>query len=298
MRAIVWLVLLSAALLMTACEAGGMRTSAEAPAGTQTRATAAVAPAATSAPAPEPAPGELRVMTYNIHHGESPAGKYDLASIAEVIRAQRPSIVALQEVDRRWGARSASDDQPAKLAELSGMRPCYGVNLDRSGAQYGNLILSRHPLSECANVHLPRLNAANEQRGVASALIDVEGTPLRFYATHLQHNSAEERVVQAKAVLEAIASHPEPAIVAGDFNAQPHMAEVAPLTERYADAWTLWTSATPGAGPGYTIPSSNPRSRIDYVFVPKGTRVTAARVPASLTSDHLPVVVTIRLPER
>ena len=43
----------------------------------------------------------LRVMSYNIHHGEGTDGEFDLQRIADVINARRPDLVALQEVGPR-----------------------------------------------------------------------------------------------------------------------------------------------------------------------------------------------------
>jgi hypothetical protein len=40
-------------------------------------------------------PAELRVLTYNIHHGEGVDGKFDLPRIAEVIKSASPDLVAL-----------------------------------------------------------------------------------------------------------------------------------------------------------------------------------------------------------
>ena len=42
----------------------------------------------------------IRVMTYNIHHGEGVDGNVDIDRIAKVIRDANADIVALQEVDR------------------------------------------------------------------------------------------------------------------------------------------------------------------------------------------------------
>ena len=43
---------------------------------------------------------QLRVMTYNIHHGEGTDGRIDLERIAKVIRDAKPDLVALQEVEK------------------------------------------------------------------------------------------------------------------------------------------------------------------------------------------------------
>ena len=56
----------------------------------------------------------VRVLTYNIHHGEGVDGKIDLARIAAVIQRSSADVVALQEVDQATG-RSNGIDQAAEL---------------------------------------------------------------------------------------------------------------------------------------------------------------------------------------
>ncbi len=48
----------------------------------------------------DPGPMRLRVLSYNIHHGEGVNGKLDLERIARVIKSTTPDIVALEEVDQ------------------------------------------------------------------------------------------------------------------------------------------------------------------------------------------------------
>ena len=237
--------------------------------------------------------GRFRVMTFNIRHGENMDRVYALEGIADVIRGQRPDVVALQEVDRRWGARSAFEDQPARLGELTGMMGHFGVAIERAGGEYGNLLLSRLPLSEHSMTPLPKLSEASEQRCVVGARVELEGRPLRVYCTHLQHNSAEERAAQVRSLLELVGRQNEPCVMAGDFNAQPQQEELRPLMERLTDAWTSCS-----VEPGYTIPSTGPAKRIDYVFASESLRVVDARVVGTRASDHLPVVVELELPGR
>ena len=47
---------------------------------------------------PEPL---LRVLTYNIHHGEGTDGVFDYQRLARVINELEPDVVALQEVDNK-----------------------------------------------------------------------------------------------------------------------------------------------------------------------------------------------------
>ena len=51
-------------------------------------------------------PATIRVLTYNIHHGEGMDGVIDLERIANVIRQTEADLVALQEVDLRRGGMS------------------------------------------------------------------------------------------------------------------------------------------------------------------------------------------------
>lgn len=128
-------------------------------------------PVSVFAQQPEPnAPDRaLRVMTYNIKHGQSNAActqpprpspdcNLDLQGAIEVIRAHGADIVALQEIDRFW-ARSGYVDEPAAIAEGLGMEHhCFAPNLDHQPDshanvphQYGTAIVSRYPIIECAN---------------------------------------------------------------------------------------------------------------------------------------------------
>lgn len=56
-------------------------------------------------------PLQLRVLSYNIHHGRGADDKVDLQRIAGVINEARPDLVALQEVDSGV-KRSASIGEP------------------------------------------------------------------------------------------------------------------------------------------------------------------------------------------
>src|ERR671914_598909 len=97
---------------------------------------------------PQAKPRELRVMTYNIKHGQTnadcvqppripgrdpfPDCNLDLGASIDVMRSHAPDIVAVQEVDRFW-ARSAYVDEPAAIAASLGMEHhCYAANLDHA----------------------------------------------------------------------------------------------------------------------------------------------------------------------
>src|SRR6186997_642124 len=74
----------------------------------------------------------LRVLTYNIHHGEGTDGIVDLPRLAHIVKSVQPDLVALQEVD--LGTERASGvDQLHVLAQLTGMRAQFGKAMDYAG---------------------------------------------------------------------------------------------------------------------------------------------------------------------
>jgi endonuclease/exonuclease/phosphatase family metal-dependent hydrolase len=91
-----------------------------------------------AAPGANAQQGTLKVMTYNIHHGNPPAkeGLIDLEAIAEVIKGQAPDLVALQELDVLT-KRSGNIDEVKKLAELTGMHAFFSKGIDHEGGEYG-----------------------------------------------------------------------------------------------------------------------------------------------------------------
>jgi endonuclease/exonuclease/phosphatase family metal-dependent hydrolase len=273
---------------------------------------------------PQAKPRELRVMTYNIKHGQTnapctqppripgqdpfPDCNLDLQASIDVMRAHDPDIVGVQEVDRFW-ARSAYVDEPAAIAAGLGMEHyCYAANLDHAPDthssiphQYGTVIVSRFPILDCSNTLLPR-TGNNEQRGLTRALINVRGVPLQFYNTHL-HTTAADRLMQTAVIGEVVDAAPAGSkVLMGDFNARPTAAEMMPIFERFVDAWTAGVPTADNPD-GLTSPSrltGSPTSRIDYVFVSSQVTADSAYVPIDsatrLAADHYPVVAEIALP--
>jgi endonuclease/exonuclease/phosphatase family metal-dependent hydrolase len=231
----------------------------------------------------------IRVMTYNIHHGEGVDGRLDLERIARVIRSAEPDLVALQEVDQR-AQRTGQVDQPAELARLTGMNVVFGANIPLQGGKYGNAVLSRWPILRHENRLLPRLNEG-EQRGVLDVEVQLpDGASLRLLATHFDHRPAEEeRLASVRRIDEWVREAAQrPAILAGDLNAIPESAVIKELT-------TQWQPATAAAP---TFPAQRPTRQIDYVLVrpAKRWRVVEVRVvDEPLASDHRPLLATLEL---
>jgi endonuclease/exonuclease/phosphatase family metal-dependent hydrolase len=233
----------------------------------------AVAPIPVLAEAPR-----LRVLTYNIHHGEGTDRKFDLERLAKIIKATEPDLVALQEVDRKT-RRASGIDQPTELGKLTGMHVRFGKAMDYSGGEYGEAILSRHEPAKTEVHALPYGPGREPRAAIAVTLAAHDGLPeLVFIGTHLCHQSTDDRVAQAKKINAAYPPDSKVvAILAGDLNARTG----TPPMREFDRQWTD------------TMPK---RNKIDYVLVRPGDawRVLEAKViPEPVASDHDPVLVVL-----
>jgi endonuclease/exonuclease/phosphatase family metal-dependent hydrolase len=249
----------------------------------------------------------LRVMSYNIHAGTGQDNVLDLDRQAAVIEAHRPDVVALQEVDVHWSARSDYADQASWLAARLRMRaffgPIYTLPPDRPGApprEYGLAILSRFPILAAENHKITRLSTQGPDPGPELApgfpeiVIRVRGMPLHVYDTHLDFRADPAmRRVQVADMLAIMNERPGATILAGDFNAAPDAAELAPLWSELNDVMTR-----PGGPDLPTYPADVPLQRIDYVTATPGIGVRGVWVPETVASDHRPVVADLALPRR
>lgn len=229
----------------------------------------------------------LTVLSFNIHHGVGGDGVFDLDRVADEIRRSRADVIGLQEVDRHYGERSAWTDQPAELAQRLGMHVVYGANLDleppaagQPRRQYGTAILSRYPILDWQNTLLPKGKPAEEQRGLLEAVVNVRGVHVRVLNTHLQHNSADSRLLQAKVVAGAVVASEKPVVLTGDLNAVPTAPEITTITAHLRDG-----------GSAFTYPADVPTARIDYVLT-NGLPLYSKVLPTA-ASDHRPVLTAL-----
>jgi endonuclease/exonuclease/phosphatase family metal-dependent hydrolase len=142
---------------------------------------------------------------------------------------------------------------------------------------------------------LPRL----ERRGALWVAIDMGGQEVHIINTHLGL-LARERMMQVEALLGAgWLGHEQcrgPVILCGDFNAMPSSAVSRRLRDGLNDAQIEAERHRPRS----TFFGRFPTARIDHVFVNDGLEVGDIRVPDSelerVASDHLPLVVDVRIP--
>ncbi|MCL4203504.1 MAG: endonuclease/exonuclease/phosphatase family protein [Pirellulaceae bacterium] len=243
--------------------------------------------------APETSDGRLRlrVLSYNIHHGEGTDRKLDLPRIAGVIRSVKPDLVALQEVDQGT-QRTNQVEQAAELARLTGLNVVFGGNIRYQGGDYGNAVLSAMPIQRHKNHLLPQLDDG-EQRGVLQVEIELPDQfgRLLLLATHLDYRADDrERIASAK-VINQLASDgkDQPAVLAGDLNDVPDSRTLQELE-------TVWTRANQKPLP--TIPVDQPSRQIDFILFRPAERWQAVEVQVldeAVASDHRAIFAVLEL---
>jgi len=229
----------------------------------------------------------LKVATYNIRKAVGLDRRRDPARILAVLKEIDADIVALQEVDRRFGARVSA----IPLAMLEADSPYVPVPLNFRLAAigwHGNAILVRKGIEvrRAQPIDMPTL----EPRGAVMAELSVNGHSLRVIGVHLDLSGLWRRK-QIRALLAAIDASPRhmPTILMGDFN---QWSDSGALNELAFHHHRL--VQTPKS-----FHTSRPVARLDRIIVSHDVNVTAADSHISAlskqASDHLPLWASIEI---
>ena len=181
----------------------------------------------------------LRIMTYNVHACIGMDGRLSPARIARVIAQSRVDVVALQELDVRR-QRTGQIDQAREIAHLLEMEFHFHPAWSLQEEQYGNALLSRHPLRLVRSGQLPGLDRRPrlEPRGALWVELTVDGHCVQLLNTHLGLR-AGERLAQVETLLgpEWLGSGEcrGPVVLCGDFNSPPRSRPYAQLCRRMRD---------------------------------------------------------------
>ena len=248
---------------------------------------------ASESPRLDPGDAELLVGSYNVHKGVGGDMRRDSGRTIEVIREIGADLVALQEVDRRFGDRKGVIDL-AQLQEATGLSPAPLPS--RLGALahgwHGNLLLFRDAeIEDVRPITLPGL----EPRGAIVCDLRVAGRPLRVIAAHLGllHQS---RLIQARRLaLEIEAAKDRPTLVMGDLN-EWRLGARCSLMPLRKQLRAVKRSATTAA----SFPARLPVLPLDRIIGCNRAEildlVTHDTPMARQASDHLPIKARLRLP--
>ena len=229
----------------------------------------------------------MKVASYNIHKCRGVDGLTRPDRIIEVIRELGADLVALQEVDRRFGRRGGLLD-PAALERETGMRLLVQSDVAHRHGWHGNALLVRsHPISyRRFRLKLP----GGEPRGAIVAELNLGEGRFRVIAAHLGL-LRRSRLDQVSAIMSAFRDLPPmPTILLGDLNEWRQRGRSS----------LRGLEATFGVAPSIlSFPSRRPTFPLDRILGWPAGLITDLAVHntrlARLSSDHLPLTANAHL---
>ena len=253
-------------------------------------------PPVASAPPPPPSGSgtTLSVATWNIHINDSSETHARVAMDTLLAIGPRPEVIVIQEAYKSMLATYIDE-----LQQQTG-QTWYGVFAThcQPGAWNGSScttawyqgvgIFSTYPILNSSSTLFPYADCWTSARAGLRAALNVNGTTLQVFTTHLQTGSctdvAQARYNSMSKLKQWAANYSKPQIVAGDFNADPNQIDTtAGMLPAFLDTWSLV-----GSGKGFTAFVPSPTMKIDYWFTDAGLRAHAC-IFAGVPRGGIPV---------
>lgn len=233
----------------------------------------------------------LRVATYNIHRCRGLDGRTNVARVADVIRAIKPDVIALQEV---IGAGQNAVGQAEELGALLGMGWVMAPTRHLRGCLFGNVVLSNLPIIHHAQHDLSWKTC--EPRCVQRVDIRVGShDTLHLYNVHLGTALFERRHQAGR--LSAILHDRRvgvPKIVLGDFNEWMRGLATEMLSARLQSI-----DLRAHLRRRRTYPGVFPVLHLDHIYYEGKVEVVKLELPRTrlslMASDHLPLVAELKM---
>ena len=231
----------------------------------------------------------VRVLTFNIYHGETMKGDFNLDVLSNVIKKVNPDLVALQEVDFKTN-RAKGYDLVTELGLRTKLAPIFGKAMAFDGGEYGEGVLSKYSFLSTKN-HALAARKDKEPRAALEVNVTLKsGDTIRFVGTHLDHTKDPiDRINQAKQLNAIFSENDTPTILAGDLNAKPDSKAMQILFEKWQPSFLNFEP---------TIPSNGATSKIDYIlFRPahKWKVIKKEVICDEVASDHCAVLSVLQL---
>jgi endonuclease/exonuclease/phosphatase (EEP) superfamily protein YafD len=220
---------------------------------------------------------QLRILQSNVHFLNP-----ERQPLLDLVRDADPDLVVLHELAPEWTAAAVV---------IAHERP-YTVNEPEREAR-DTAIFSRYPVRDASVLKLDV-----EGRPALHARVEIDGIEVEILTLHLGPAAWESGfTIRNTQVAAAVRDFPAPRrrfLVIGDLN----MSMWSPYYRDLADGLGV-RNARLGQGVMPTWPLFKPwylRIPIDHVLVSPDIAVVRARVPASIGSDHAPLLVDVAVP--
>lgn len=225
----------------------------------------------------------LKLASYNLHKCRGVTGPHAPERNLAVIRALDPDIIALQEVDFRYGVRPEA--LPRKLIQAeTGLVPARLTGTtDSSLGWHGQTILMRPHLAQIAVIRRLPLPGLEPRGAVALRL-----PGLTVIGVHLGLARSSRRAQLARITAQAARISEDHIVMMGDFN------------EWRDDRGLESLAGFRVIAPGPSYPAPLPQLRLDRMAMSRNLDLIETGVfntpEARDASDHLPIWARIKLP--
>lgn len=220
----------------------------------------------------------LRVMSMNMKEGGKPAN-YQAKAYIDYIKQYDPDVVVMQEMDN-FTTRNGNKDLLTEIAQGLNMFPYYCKSFTYQGGGFGNAVLCKYPYFKAGRAE-SQPAGAKEPRACGWVYMQLpDGNTVRVASVHLSVESDDMRVKNIAVYnTELLKDTVTPTILAGDFNAVPGSTPIDYVKINWQNL---------GGEAAFTIPSSGPTRRLDYVMgYPKRWTCSELKIdPRPDLSDH------------
>lgn len=271
----------------------------------------------------------IRIMSWNVMSFSEYARNVELSTskrieIMQFIEEYKPDVLCFQEfMEPNYSKFYSNANNLVKL----GYRYFYSVaDYERRNKRFqvGVAIFSKFPIIDSGRVQYEGPINLRAAESLIHADLDVHGTRIRIYNTHLQSvlfqkqdykhvetikNAKDSMLEASKSLVKKLKlgytlrgqqvdtvralldSSPYPEVICGDFNDVPNSYTYFKVRGDRQDAFTL-----KGNGLGRTFMHISPTLRIDYIMADKQFEVLQYRRFVLPYSDHYPIISDLKLP--
>ncbi len=233
---------------------------------------------------------DVRIATYNIHRCRGMDRRVVPSRIIDVLREIDADVIALQEV---IGAGPVGAGQAEEIGAGLGMGWVMNCVRTLRQHQFGNVVLSRHPIVHHSQYDLSWRTC--EPRNCQRADLEIDGHTLHVYNVHLG-TAVLERRYQAGRLASFVHDRrvTGPKIILGDFNEWMKGLATKTLSSLFESV-----DISTHLKRRRTYPGLFPVVHLDHIYYDGKVEVVSVEMPRTrlslMASDHLPLVANLKI---
>ena len=236
----------------------------------------------------------LKIMSYNIRHGDGMDTILDLSRSAKIIKSQAPDLCGLQEVDN-FCLRSSSIGQTDYLAQETILEGTFGKFMNFQGGEYGMATLSKKPIISTKVLQLPS-GKVEPRSSIVHEVQVAKDCNIVFANVHFDWITDKDggsiRLSQAKALIKFIDTLNKATIITGDFNCTPD----SPTMQYFTEQGFVFVQK----GEDNLSFQGRNKAEIDHLIYRNSGSVkfkekSVQLIKEPIVSDHRPLVVELEL---